>query len=154
MPTIDPVKNLEYVKKSQMKKKETLGADAYNKINADIEQKHRDKLKAKIGQDEYKRQQAEYMKQYRANKKSVKLEVEKKQKSMNTLTDTIRARKAKKELLALAIESANKTANKLTGLDRSSQLSQLGTVGSKLTEIGDRLQQPPKRKQGRPPKSQ
>jgi hypothetical protein len=27
-----------------MKKKETLGADAYNKINADIEQKHRDKL--------------------------------------------------------------------------------------------------------------
>ena len=112
MPTTDPVKNLEYVKKSQMKKKETLGADAYNKINADIEQKHRDKLKAKIGQDEYKRQQAEYMKQYRANKKSLKLEVEKKQKSMNTLTDALRARKAKKELLSLAIENANKTANK------------------------------------------
>ena len=33
MPTIDPEKNPEYVKKSQMKKKETLGADAYNKIN-------------------------------------------------------------------------------------------------------------------------
>ena len=126
MPTIDPVKNLEYVKKSQMKKKETLGADAYNKINADIEQKHRDKLKAKIGQDEYKRQQAEYMKQYRANKKSVKLEVEKKQKSMNTLTDAIRARKAKKELLSLAIENAIKTANKLSGIDKTSYLSQLG----------------------------
>jgi hypothetical protein len=31
MPTIDPIKNLEYVKKSQIKKKETLGADAYNR---------------------------------------------------------------------------------------------------------------------------
>jgi hypothetical protein len=46
MPTTDPVKNLEYVKKSQTKKTETLGVDAYNKINADIEQKHREKLKA------------------------------------------------------------------------------------------------------------
>jgi hypothetical protein len=36
------------------------------------------------------------MKQYRANKKSLKLEVEKKQKSMNTLTDAIRARKARR----------------------------------------------------------
>ena len=40
MPTTDPIKNLEYVKKSQMKKKETLGAEAYNKINADIEHKN------------------------------------------------------------------------------------------------------------------
>ena len=76
MPTTDPIKNLEYVKKSQMKKKETLGADVYNKINADIEQKHRDKLKATIGIDEYKKQQAEYMKQYRATKKALKLDVE------------------------------------------------------------------------------
>jgi hypothetical protein len=43
MPTTDPIKNLEYVKKSQTKKKETLGAEAYNKINADAEQRHRDK---------------------------------------------------------------------------------------------------------------
>ncbi len=56
MPTIDPVKNLQYVKKSLAKKKETLGKDACNKINADIEQKHRDKLEAKIGRDEYRRQ--------------------------------------------------------------------------------------------------
>jgi hypothetical protein len=32
-----------------MKKKETLGAEAYNKINADIKEKHRVKLKATIG---------------------------------------------------------------------------------------------------------
>ena len=64
--------------------------------------------------------------------------------SINTLTDAIRARRAKKELQALAIESAKKTANKLSGLDRSSQLSQIGIVGSKLSEIGEKLEQPPK----------
>ena len=154
MPTADPVKNLEYVKKSQAKKRETIGTDEYNKINAEAEQKHRDKLKATIGADEYKRQQAEYMREYRAKQRQLKKDIETKNKAINTITDAIRARKAKKELLALAIESANKTANKLTGLDRSSQLSQLGTVGSKLTEIGERLQQPPKKKQGRPPKSE
>ncbi len=30
MPTLDPVKNLEYVKESQARKKEELGAEAYN----------------------------------------------------------------------------------------------------------------------------
>ena len=110
MPTTDPIKNLEYVKKSQMKKKEILGADAYNKINADIEQKHRDKLKATIGIDEYKKQQAEYMKQYRASKKQIKTQIEQKQKSINTLTDAIKARKARQELLSRAVAKANETA--------------------------------------------
>ena len=154
MPTTDPAKNVEYVKRSQAKKKDALGAVEYNKINANAEQRHRDKLKTKIGEDQYKKQQAEYMKAYRAKQRQLKKDVGKDHKAISTLTDAIRARKAKKELLALAIETANKTANKLTGLDRSSQLSQLGTVGSKLSEIGERLQQQPKRKRGRPLKSQ
>ncbi len=54
MPTLDPVNNLEYVKKSQAKKKEELGAEAYNKINADVEQNHRNKLKTTMGEAEYK----------------------------------------------------------------------------------------------------
>ena len=49
MPTTDPKKNLEYVKKSQARKKDVLGLTEYNKINADTEQKHRDKLKATMG---------------------------------------------------------------------------------------------------------
>jgi hypothetical protein len=61
MPTLDPVKNLEYVKKSQAKKKEEIGTVAYNKINAEVEQKHRNKLKGTIGEAEYKKQQAEYI---------------------------------------------------------------------------------------------
>ena len=72
MPTIDKDKNLEYVKKSQAKKREALGIVGYNKINAETEQKHRDKLKATIGADEYKKQQAEYMKQYRKKQKELK----------------------------------------------------------------------------------
>ena len=125
MPTIDPVKNVEYVKRSQAKKKEALGEVEYNKINANAEQRHRDKLKTKIGEEEYKKQQAEYMKAYRAKQRQLKKEVETKQKSINTLTDAIKARKARKELSSLAIEKANNTAN-----------------------------QPPKRKPGRPRKSQ
>ncbi len=92
---------------------------------------HRDKLKAKIRQNEYKKQQAEYMKQYRANKKSSKSDVDKKPKSINTLSHAIRARKARKELLSLTNENANKTADKWSGIDKTSQLSKIATLGSK-----------------------
>jgi hypothetical protein len=154
MPTTDPAKNVEYVKRAQAKKKETVGKYAYNRINADAEQRHRDKIKAKIGEDEYKRQQAEYMKAYRAKQRQLKKDVGKNQKSVNTLTDAIRARKARKELLSLAIESANKTANKFSEIDKTSYLSQAATVGSNLTEIGEKLEQPRRSKRGRPLKSQ
>ena len=97
MPTTDPKKNLEYVKKSQARRKDVLGLTEYNKINADTEQKHRDKLKATMGIDEYKRQQAEYMKEYRAKQRELKRGIDKKQKSLNTLTDAIKARKARAE---------------------------------------------------------
>jgi len=104
MPTKDPVKNVEYVKKSQAKKKEALGLTEYNKINANTEQKHRNKLKTTMGIDEYKKQQAEYMKEYRAKQRALKKEIEKKQKSLNTLTDAIKARKARMEMNKLRDE--------------------------------------------------
>ena len=56
MPTIDPAKNVEYVMKSQAKRKEKIGVKEYNEINANTEQRHRNKVKTKIGEDEYKRQ--------------------------------------------------------------------------------------------------
>ena len=104
MPTRDPEKNLEYVKKSQARKKDVLGLTEYNKINADTEQKHRDKLKATMGIDEYKRQQAEYMKEYRAKQRELKKGIDRKQKSLNILTDAIRARKARAEVNKLRDE--------------------------------------------------
>ena len=106
MPTRDPQKNLEYVKKSQARKKDVLGLTEYNKINADTEQKHRDKLKATMGIDEYKRQQAEYMKEYRAKQRELRRGIDNKQKSLNTLTDAIRARKARAEANKLRGEKA------------------------------------------------
>jgi hypothetical protein len=62
-----------------------------------------------MGEAAYRRQQAEYMKQYRASKKSLKLEVEKKQKSSNILSNALRASKARKELQAEAITKTKKT---------------------------------------------
>ena len=98
MVTKDKAKNVEYMKKSQAKKKEALGLTKYNRINADTEQKHRKKLKATMGIDEYKKQQAKYMKEYRAQQYELKREIGKKHISSNPLlTDAIRARKARAE---------------------------------------------------------
>ena len=51
MPTTDPAKNVEYVKRSQAKKKDALGAVEYNKINANAELQHR-QIKNQIGEDQ------------------------------------------------------------------------------------------------------
>ena len=110
MPTTDKDKNLEYVKKSQAKKREVLGTKEYNKINADNEQRHRDKLKITMGAEEYKRQQAEYMKEYRKKQ----AEQKKKEKSLNILSDAIRAKKARNELQKLNKDKQEtKTINKM-----------------------------------------
>jgi hypothetical protein len=110
MPTTDKDKNLEYVKKSQAKKKEVLGAKEYNKINADNEQRHRDKLKITLGTEEYKRQQAEYMKEYRKKQ----AEQKKREKSIITLSDAIKARRARQELQKLEKDKQEiKTVNKM-----------------------------------------
>ena len=84
------------------------------------------------------------MKAYIAKQRHLKKDVGKNQnlKSISTLTDAIRAKQARKELLSLAFESANKTANNFSEIDKTSKLSQIATQGSKLSKIGDRLQPP------------
>jgi hypothetical protein len=48
------------------------------------------------------------------------------------LIDAIRSRKARKDFISLAIESANKTAIKLSGTDKTSHYSQvLSAIGEK-----------------------
>ena len=84
------------------------------------------------------------MKEYRAKKRAVKNETDKKQKSINTLTDAIRAQKARQELLSRAIESANKTANRLT---------EIGSNAKELIQRGKNMKETPK-KRGRPSKVQ
>ena len=72
MPTTNPEKNREYVKKSNEKKKSQLGAEEYKKYFAENERTYRTNKKEKIGVEEYRKQQAEYMKEYRAKKKEEK----------------------------------------------------------------------------------
>ena len=153
MPTRDPSKNVEYVKKSLLKKKEALGIKEYNRINADTEQRHRDKLKTSLGVEEYKKQQAEYMKEYRAKKKVLKKDVEK--KAINTIADAVKARIARRQMEAAAIEKATKTANKLTEIGAHVKVlhTAANKTGNKLTEIGEKLKQSPTNKRGRPAKS-
>jgi hypothetical protein len=43
MPTINLAKNLEYIKKSEAKTKETIGIDAFKEIHTKEQSKHRNK---------------------------------------------------------------------------------------------------------------
>jgi hypothetical protein len=76
------------------------------------------------------------MKQYRATKKALKLDIEKKQKSLNTLTGAIKARRAQNQLQTLAIEQANKTADKLT---------EIGKAAKEIIESGNKKSHKKKR---------
>jgi hypothetical protein len=117
MPTTNPEKNREYVRTSNMKKKEQIGEEEYNKYFANNQQKYRDNKKSTDEKAElYKKQQAEYMKQYRAKKKASKTITitDEKTNAINTLTNAIKARKARNELLNKAIVKANETADKLS----------------------------------------
>ena len=142
----DKEKNREYVAKHRAKKQAS-DKEAYNKVNAGYIESHRKGLKEKIGEDAYKKQQAEYMKQYRASKKQIKTQIEQKQKSINTLTDAIKARKARQELLSRAVAKANETA---LLLEEQSNKARLVLNNAKTS-----LNQPKpteKRKRGRPAK--
>lgn len=146
MPVNNKEKNREYVAKHRAKKQAS-DKEAYNKVNAGYIESHRKVLKEKIGEDAYKKQQAEYMKQYRASKKQIKTQIEQKQKSINTLTDAIKARKARQELLSRAVAKANETA---LLLEEQSNKARLVLNNAKIS-----LNQPKpteKRKRGRPAK--
>lgn len=144
MPVPNKEKNREYVAKHRAKKQAS-DKEAYNKVNAGYIKNHREVLKEKIGEDAYKKQQAEYMKQYRASKK----QIEQKQKSINTLTDAIKARKARQELLSRAVAKANETALLLE--EQSNKARQIFNNAKPLL---NQTKPTEKRKRGRPAKKQ
>ena len=144
MPVLNKEKNREYVAKHRAKKQAS-DKEAYNNVNAGYIKNHREVLKEKIGEDAYKKQQAEYMKQYRASKK----QIEQKQKSINTLTDAIKARKARQELLSRAVAKANETALLLE--EQSNKARQIFNNAKPLL---NQTKPTEKRKRGRPAKKQ
>ena len=90
MPTTNPEKNREYVKKSNEKKKSQLGDEEYKKYFAENERTYRVNKKEAIGVEEYRKQQAEYMKEYRAKKKQEK-------GATSMIGDYIKASKARRD---------------------------------------------------------
>ena len=104
MPTTNAEKNREYVKASNMKKKEQLirtkgeeeGVKEYKGYFANNQQKYRDNKKETEEKAElYKKQQAEYMKQYRAKKKQEKQE----KGAISSIGDYIKASKARRDYI-------------------------------------------------------
>ena len=79
MPTTDPVKNLQYVKKSQARKKEAIGVEEFHRLRTEAQMKYKQNLQLK-DEDEFKRKNAEYMKEYMKQKRLKEKEVNKKQR--------------------------------------------------------------------------
>ncbi len=71
MPTNDIIKNVEYSKKSNEKKKEIVGEMEYNKHKAEISQRCRANKKNRIGIEEYRKQQREYNREWRKKHKEL-----------------------------------------------------------------------------------
>ena len=120
MGTKDPVKNREYVKKSQEKRKASVGVEQFNKDHTAAQMKHKEKVKSQ-DINKFRKEQADYMKEYMKQRRLREKQEKKKGIAMTTLADAIRARKARKELQARAIERATATAEKLGNIAKEAR---------------------------------
>ena len=64
MPTTNPEKNREYVKKSQEKRKASVGVEQFNKDHTAAQMKYKDKVKSQ-DINKFRKEQADYMKEYK-----------------------------------------------------------------------------------------
>ena len=78
MPTRDPAKNREYVKKSKDRKKQAIGVEEFNKIHAEEQQQYLNRLKAEQGLDKFKEDKANYMREFMRKKREKEREAQKK----------------------------------------------------------------------------
>ena len=82
--------------------------------------KHKEKVK---NQDieKFRKEQADYMRDYMKQRRLREKQEKKKGTAMTTLADAMRARKARKELQARAIERATGTAEKLGNIAKEAR---------------------------------
>ena len=120
MPTTIAEKNREYVKKSQEKRKASVGVEQFNKDHTAAQMKYKEKVKSQ-DIDKFRKEQADYMKEYMKQRRLREKQEKKKGVAMTTLADAIRARKARKELQARAIERATGTAEKLGNIAKEAR---------------------------------
>ena len=116
----DPVKNRQYVKKSQEKRKASVGVEQFNKDHTAAQMKHKEKVKSQ-DIDKFRKERADYMRDYIKQRRLRETQEKKKGNATTTLTDAIRARKARKELEARAIERATGTAEKLGNIAKEAR---------------------------------
>ena len=95
MVTNDPVKNREFVKKSQQKKKEQIGVGEFNRIHNEKQATYRQNLINQKGIEEVRREKAEYMRQYRLKQKQDK----QKNEAIIKIQNALKGHKARKEVI-------------------------------------------------------
>ena len=94
MPTNDPIKNREFVKKSQQKKKEQIGIEEFNRIHNEKQTIYRQNLINQKGIDIVRKEKAEYMRQYRLKQKQEKEKEKERNKSIIKIQNAIRNKNA------------------------------------------------------------
>ena len=94
MPTNDPIKNREFVKKSQQKKKEKIGIEEFNRIHNEKQTIYRQNLINQKGIEQVRREKAEYMRQYRLKQKQEKEKEKERNKSIIKIQNAIRNKNA------------------------------------------------------------
>ena len=94
MPTNDPIKNRELVKKSQQKKKEQIGIEEFNRIHNEKQTIYRQNLINQKGIEQVRREKAEYMRQYRLKQKQEKEKEKERNKSIIKIQNAIRNKNA------------------------------------------------------------
>ena len=129
MPTTNPIKNAEYVKKSKDLKKREIGINDFNRIHAEEQSKHRNKLRQELGEEEYKRIQAEKMRAYRQSKKQSKTVIQPNTSAINILQNAFKNKLARNALIKAKQDKANELVSQI---NKQKQLANMSELRNKL----------------------
>ena len=130
MPTIDPIKNLIFVKESQARRKDKIGVEEFNRIHSNDQSNYRDKQRQK-GEEEYKKKNADYMKAYRLAKKLQKQpqQPDIQTPAANILQNAFRNKLARNAEIKAKQDKANEF---ISQLNQQRQLTNMNELKTKL----------------------
>ena len=128
MPTIDPIKNLIFVKESQARRKDKIGVEEFNRIHSNDQSNYRDNQRQKKGEEEYKKKNADYMKAYRLAKKPQQQDI--KTPAANILQNAFRNKLARKTIIKVKQDKANEL---ISQLNQQRQLTNMNVLKTKLS---------------------
>ena len=126
MPTIDPIKNLIFVKESQARRKDKIGVEEFNRIHSNDQSNYRDKQRQKKGEEEYKKKNADYMKTYRLAKKLQKQQ-DIKTPAANILQNAFRNKLSRNAIIRAKQDKANELISQLNQQRQMTTMNELKT---------------------------